>query len=60
MKYDDPAEHFWNGNIKYFQNNSLYTDIFNIDDIYKYYDAADTIEKIKEVEKELEKNGFTV
>ena len=55
MKYDDPAEHFWNGNIKYFQNNSLYTDIFNIDDIYKYYDAADTIEKIKKVEKELNK-----
>lgn len=60
MKYDDPAEHFWNGNIKYFKNNSLYTDIFNIDDIYKYYDAANTIEKIKEVEKKLEKNGFTV
>lgn len=59
MKYDDPAEHFWNGKIKYFKNNSLYTDIFNIDDIYKYYDAADTIEKIKEVEKELKENGFT-
>lgn len=54
MKYDDPADHFWNGKIKYFQNNSLYTDIFNINDIYKYYEAASTIDKIKEVEKQLE------
>ena len=55
MEYDDPAEHFLNGKIKFFKNNSLYTDIFNIDDIYKYYGAADTIEKIKEVEKELDR-----
>lgn len=55
MEYDDPAEHFWNGKIKYFKNTSLYTDIFNIDDIYKYYSAADTIEQIKELEKELDK-----
>lgn len=63
MKYDDPSEHFWKeGKIKYFENNSLYTDIFNIDDIYKYYGAADVIaevKKLKEQEKKQE-NGGTI
>lgn len=53
MKYDDPSEHFWKGKIKFFQNNSLYTDIFCLDDIYKYYETADTIEKVKNIEKEI-------
>ena len=51
MDYDDPSEHFWkHGNIKYFKNSSLYTDIFDLSDIYKYYDAAKTIEEIKKLE----------
>ncbi|MBR6907826.1 hypothetical protein IKN40_05015 [bacterium] len=53
MEYDDPSEHFWKGKIKFFQNNSLYTDIFCLDDIYKYYETADTIEKVKNIEKEI-------
>ena len=58
MKYDDPSQHFWQGKIKFFKNNSLYTDIFCLDDIYKYYETADTIEKVKNIENELEiKNG---
>lgn len=55
MKFDDPSKHFWSGNIKYFENNSLYTDIFCLNDIYKYYELADTIEKIKNIEEELNK-----
>lgn len=52
MEYDDPSEYFWKrGKIKYFKNSSLYTDIFNLDDIYKYYDAAKTVEEIKKLEK---------
>ena len=50
MKYNDPSEHFWGGKIKYFKNNSLYTDIFTIEDINKYYEASDTINKIKNTE----------
>lgn len=50
MKYNDPSEHFWSGKIKYFKNNSLYTDIFTIEDINKYYEASDTINKIKNTE----------
>lgn len=50
MKYNDPSEHFWSGKIKYFKNNSLYTDIFTIEDINKYYEASNTINKIKNTE----------
>lgn len=53
MKYDDPSKHFWQGKIKFFKNNSLYTDIFCLDDIYKYYETADTIEKVKNIEKKI-------
>lgn len=61
MQYDDPSEHFWKGKIKYFKNNSLYTDIFRLDDIYKYYETANTIEKVKNIEKEIQdKNGNTI
>lgn len=49
MTYDDPSEHFWNGKISYFQNNSLYTDIFELKDIQKYYDVADVIEQVKQI-----------
>lgn len=58
MTCDDPSEHFWKeGKIKFFENNSLYTDIFTIDDIYKYYDAADIIKEVKKLKEEENKNG---
>jgi len=47
MEYDDPAEHFWNGKIKFFKNRSLYTNIYNINDIKKYYEIDTIISKIK-------------
>ena len=50
MGYDDPSEHFWNGNIKYFKNNSLYTDIYEYDDINKYYKIWEIIEDVKKIE----------
>ena len=36
MEYDDPSIHFWNGKIKYFENTGIYTDIYTVEDIYKY------------------------
>ena len=51
MEFDDPSEHFWNGNIKYFKNNSLYTDIYDIEDIKKYYKIWDIIEDVKKIKK---------
>ena len=58
MTCDDPSEHFWKeGKIKFFENNSLYTDIFTIDDIYKYYDAADIIKEVKKLKEEENKDG---
>lgn len=57
MEYDDPSEHFWNGKIKYFRNNSLYTDIYDIYDISKYYKIGEIIDKVKTLEnKKLENN----
>ena len=49
MDYADPSEHFWNGKIKYFKNTSVYTDIYTIDDIYKYYSVGEIIEKVKKL-----------
>ena len=61
MTCDDPSEHFWKaGKIKYFKNNSLYTDIFTIDDIYKYYDAADIIKEVKKLKAEENKDGDNI
>ena len=48
MQYDDPAEHFWHGKIKYFENKSLYTNIYSIEDIYKYYEISELTQKIKQ------------
>jgi len=47
MEYDDPAEHFWSGKIRYFKNRSLYTNIYNIDDIYKIYNIDKIIRDVK-------------
>ncbi len=49
MEYDDPSEHFWNGNIKYFRNNSLYTDIYEFQDITKYYNIGEIITEVKTI-----------
>jgi hypothetical protein len=43
MEYDDPSNHFWNGKIKYFKNSSVYTDIYDINDILKYYKITNTL-----------------
>ena len=44
---DDPSKVFWSGKIKYFKNNSLYTDICSYDDIKKYEYAGYIIDKVK-------------
>ena len=49
MEYDDPSEYFWNGNIKYFRNNSLYTDIYDMNDIQKYYNIGEIIDQVKKI-----------
>ena len=49
MNYDDPSEHFWNGKIKFFENKSIYTNIYNLNDIKKYYKIANIIDKVKEI-----------
>lgn len=43
----DPAAVFWSGNIKYFENNSVYTDIVDIKDIKKYEKTGERINKVK-------------
>lgn len=49
MNYDDPSDHFWQGKIKYFKNKSLYTDINNVNDINKYFEASNIINKMKNI-----------
>ncbi len=50
MEYDDPSEHFWSTKIKYFKNKSLFTDIYEIADINKYYTVGDVINEVKMIE----------
>lgn len=50
MEYDDPSKHFWKGKIKYFKNNSVYTDIYTIDDIKRYYGIRDILNKVQTLE----------
>jgi len=50
MEYDDPSEHFWSTKIKYFKNKSLFTDIYEITDINKYYTVGDVINEVKTIE----------
>jgi len=47
---DDPSKIFWLGKIKYFKNNSLYTDICSYDDIKKYEYVGYIINKVKALE----------
>ena len=49
MEFDDPSEYFWKGKIKYFKNDSIYTDIYTIDDIKKYYVVGDIIDEVKKI-----------
>lgn len=49
MEYDDPSLHFWNGKIKYFKNNSVYTDIYTVEDIYKYCRVCEVLNKRKDM-----------
>ena len=43
----DPSAVFWEGNIKYFENSSIYTDIINLKDIKKYEYVGDIITEVK-------------
>ena len=43
----DPSATFWEGNIKYFENSSIYTDIVNLKDIKKYEYVGDIITEVK-------------
>lgn len=49
MNYEDPSEHFWSTQIKYFKNNSLNSDIYTIDDIKKYYKIGNIINEVKKL-----------
>ena len=49
MEYDDPSSHFWTGKIKYFKNNSVYTDIYTVDDIYRYCRVCEILNLRKEM-----------
>ena len=49
MEYDDPSQHFWSTKIKYFKNKSLFTDIYELEDINKYYYVGNVISKIKKI-----------
>lgn len=50
MEYDDPSQHFWATKIKYFKNKSLFTDIYELPDIDKYYSVGDVINEVKTIE----------
>ena len=50
MEYDDPSKYFWNGKIIYFKNESVYTDIYTIEDIYKYYNIREILNKVHELQ----------
>lgn len=49
MEYDDPSVHFWSGKIKYFENDSVYTDIYSINDIDKYKTVYDILNELKNI-----------
>lgn len=50
--FKDPSEVFWNGKIKYFQNHSLYTDIYTIEDINRFDYISDIINRVKQIKVE--------
>ena len=47
MNYENPAEYFWQGKIKYFKNDSIYTDIYKIKDIKKYDHVGNLVNEAK-------------
>ena len=47
----DPSAVFWSGNIKYFENSSVYTDIMNLKDIQKYEYVGDIINDVKDIKE---------
>lgn len=49
MEFDDPSTHFWKGKIKYFKNCSVYTDIYDINDINKYYKVGELLNEVKQL-----------
>lgn len=49
MEYDDPSTRFWSGKIKYFENTGVYTDIYTVEDIYKYCRVCEVLNIRKEM-----------
>ena len=49
MNYPDPSEHFWKASkIKYFRNESLYTDIYDLNDLKRVKNAYKILTKVDE------------
>lgn len=49
MDVEDPSQKFWNGNFKFFKNNSLYSDIYTSDDIQKYHRVNDILNRVSKL-----------
>lgn len=53
MKYENPANYFIQGKIKYFKNHTIYCDLYDIDDIMKYKIVKELYSQYEEMQKEL-------
>lgn len=49
MQSDDPINYFWNGKFKFFKNMSVYTDIYEYNDIDKFKYIGNIIEEVKKI-----------
>ena len=49
MQEGDPAEVFWNGKFKFFQNKDLYTDIYSVEDISKFSYLGNVLEQVNQI-----------
>ena len=49
MQEGDPAEVFWHGKFKFFQNKDLYTDIYSVEDISKFSYLGHILEQVNQI-----------
>ena len=49
MEYEDPSIKFWSGKFKFFKNKTLYTDIYSIKDIQKFYNIRKVLDAVNEI-----------
>lgn len=49
MQEGDPAEVFWHGKFKLFQNKDLYTDIYSVEDITKFSYLGHILEQVNQI-----------